>query len=116
MKAMPPASTITTPSPSEGNNSANSTTILAACHSAFQHITKGNPTMERILNRIALDHDLPVSVIRSEMEAAIHKAAANKTELFTTIFGDHEPTPEEFIAALAVMLDAADDAEMTYAD
>ena len=38
------------------------------------------------------------------------------TELFTTIFGDHEPTPEEFIAVLAVMLDVADDAEMTYAD
>ena len=72
--------------------------------------------MEHIIYRVALEHDLPVSVIRSEMEAAIHKAAANKTELFTTIFGDHEPTPEEFIAALAVMLDAADDAEMTYAD
>lgn len=71
--------------------------------------------MEHIINRVALEHDLPVSVIRSEMEAAIHKAA-NKTEMFTTIFGDHEPTPEEFIAALAVMLDAADDAEMTYDD
>lgn len=65
--------------------------------------------MERTINRVALDHDLPVSVIRSEMEAAIYEAAANKTELFTTIFGDREPTPEEFISALAVMLDAADD-------
>ena len=60
--------------------------------------------MEHIINRVALEHDLPVSTIRTEMEKAIHEAAAHPTELYASIFGDREPTPEEMIAVLAQMI------------
>ena len=60
--------------------------------------------MEHIINRVALEHDLPVSTIRTEMEKAIHEAAENPTELYASIFGDREPTPEELIAVLAQMI------------
>jgi len=60
--------------------------------------------MEHIINRVALEHDLPVSVIRTEMEKAIHETAVHPTELYASIFGDREPTPEELIAVLAKMI------------
>ncbi|MBE5775297.1 MAG: hypothetical protein E7337_15450 [Clostridiales bacterium] len=60
--------------------------------------------MEHIINRVALEHDLPVSVIRTEMEKAIHEAAVHPTELYASIFGDREPTPEELIAVLTKMI------------
>ena len=60
--------------------------------------------MENIINRVALDHDLPVSTIRTEMEKAIHEAAVYPTELYASIFGDREPTPEELIAVLTTMI------------
>ena len=60
--------------------------------------------MEHIINRVALEHDLPVSVICTEMEKAIHEAAVHPTELYASVFGDREPTPEEMIAVLAQMI------------
>ena len=36
--------------------------------------------MEHIINRVALDNDLPVSKVREDMVAAIHEAAQNPTE------------------------------------
>ena len=60
--------------------------------------------MENIINRVALEHDLPVSKIRTEMEKAIHEAAVHPTELYASIFGDREPTPEELIAVLTKMI------------
>ena len=35
--------------------------------------------MEHVINRIALDNDLPVSKVREDMVAAIHEAAQNPT-------------------------------------
>ena len=77
--------------------------------------------MEHIINRVALEHDLPVSVICTEMEKAIHEAAVHPTELYASVFGDREPTPEELIAFLAAALDdvelddaALEDAELDY--
>jgi len=60
--------------------------------------------MEHIINRVALEHDLPVSKIREEMVTAIHEAAVHPTELYASVFGDREPTPEEMIAVLAQMI------------
>lgn len=61
--------------------------------------------MEHIIQRVALEHDLPVSKVREEMVAAIHEAAENPTELFMTVFGNREPTPEEMITTLAQMIE-----------
>ena len=75
--------------------------------------------MENIINRVALDHDLPVSAIRTEMEKAIHEGFMNPEGHMKEIFGEREPTPEELIAFLAAALDdvesydaALEDAEL----
>ena len=68
--------------------------------------------MENIIQRVALDHDLPVSKVREDMVAAIHEAAGNPTELYTSIFGDREPTPEELILYLAAALEDVEDTEL----
>ena len=77
--------------------------------------------MENIINRVALDHDLPVSTIRTEMEKAIHEGFMNPDGHMREVFGDREPTPEELIAFLAAALDdvelddaALEDAELDY--
>ena len=64
--------------------------------------------MEHIINRVALDNDLPVSKVREDIVTAIHEAAENPTELFRAVFGDRKPTPEEMIAVLAQMIDEVD--------
>lgn len=64
--------------------------------------------MEHIINRVALDHDLPVSKVREEMVAAIHEGFLNPEGKMREIFGDTEPTPEELIAVLAQILDDAE--------
>ena len=75
--------------------------------------------MENIINRVALEHDLPVSTIRTEMEKAIHEGFMNPEGRMKEVFGDREPTPEELIAFLAAALDdvepddaALEDAEL----
>ena len=61
--------------------------------------------MENIIQRVALEHDLPVSTIRAEMVEAIHQGYNNPEGCMRDIFGDREPTPEELIAVLAGMLE-----------
>jgi len=61
--------------------------------------------MEHIINRVALEHDLPVSVIRTEMEKAIHEGFMNPEGHMKEVFGDREPTVEEMIAYLAAKLE-----------
>ena len=70
--------------------------------------------MENIINRVALDHDLPVSTIRTEMEKAIHEGFMNPNGHMREVFGGREPTPEELIAFLAAALDVveSDDAAL----
>ena len=75
--------------------------------------------MEHILTRVALDHDLPVSTVRAEMQSAIHEGFMNPNGHMREVFGDREPTPEELIAFLAAALDdvesydaALEDAEL----
>jgi hypothetical protein len=75
--------------------------------------------MENIINRVALDHDLPVSKIRAEMQSAIHEGFMNPEGRMKEVFGGREPTPEELIAFLAAALDdvesydaALEDAEL----
>ena len=61
--------------------------------------------MENIINRVALEHDLPVSKIRAEMQSAIHEGFMNPNGHMREVFGDREPTPEELIAYLAAKLE-----------
>lgn len=61
--------------------------------------------MEHIINRVALEHDLPVSTVRAAMEEAIHEGFLNPEGRMREIFGDREPTPEELVAYLARMID-----------
>lgn len=61
--------------------------------------------MEHIINRVALEHDLPVSTVRAAMEEAIHEGFLNPDGRMREIFGDREPTPEELVAYLARMID-----------
>lgn len=70
--------------------------------------------MENIINRVALEHDLPVSKIRAEMQSAIHEGFMNPEGRMKEVFGDREPTPEELIAFLAAALDdmESDDAAL----
>ena len=74
--------------------------------------------MENIINRVALEHDLPVSTIRTEMEKAIHEGFRNPDGHMREVFGDREPTSEELIAFLAAALDVVelDDAALEDAD
>ena len=60
--------------------------------------------MEHILNRVALEHDLPVSSVRAAMESAIHEGFQNPNGRMKEVFGDREPTVEEMIAYLAQMI------------
>lgn len=61
--------------------------------------------MEHIINRVALEHDLPVSTVRAAMEEAIHEGFQNPEGRMREIFGDREPTPEELVAYPARMID-----------
>ena len=74
--------------------------------------------MENIINRVALEHDLPVSTIRTEMEKAIHEGFMNPEGRMKEVFGGREPTPEELIAFLAAALDVLepDDAALEDAE
>ena len=74
--------------------------------------------MENIINRVALEHDLPVSKIRAEMQSAIHEGFMNPEGRMKEVFGGCEPTPEELIAFLAAALDdvESDDAALEDAD
>ena len=60
--------------------------------------------MEHILNRVALEHDVPVSTVRSAMESAIHEGYMNPNGRMKAVFGDRESTVEEMIAYLAQMI------------
>ena len=61
--------------------------------------------MEHIINRIALDHDLPVDTIRKAMEEAIHEGFQNPDGCMREVFGNREPSPEELIAVLAKVIE-----------
>lgn len=60
--------------------------------------------MEHIINRVALEHDLPVSTVRTAMEEAIHDGFQNPDGRMREVFGDREPTVEELVAYLAQMI------------
>ena len=60
--------------------------------------------MEHIINRVALEPDLPVSTVRTAMESAIHEGFQNPNGRMKEVFGDREPTVEELIAYLSQMI------------
>lgn len=61
--------------------------------------------MEHIINRVALEHDLPVSTVRKAMESAIHEGFQNPNGRMKEVFGEREPTVEELVAYLAQMIE-----------
>lgn len=61
--------------------------------------------MKHILNRIALEHDLPVSTVRAQIQSTIHEGFMNPNERMKAVFGEREPTVEELIAYLAAKLE-----------
>ena len=61
--------------------------------------------MEHIIRGVALEHDLPVGKVREEMVAAIHEGFNNPDGCMREIFGEREPSPEELIAVLAMMIE-----------
>ena len=60
--------------------------------------------MEHIINRVALEHDLPVSTVRKAMDSAITVGFQTPNGHMKEVFGDREPTVEELIAYLAQMI------------
>ena len=61
--------------------------------------------MEHIINRVALELDLPVSTVRSAMEEAIYEGYMNPEGRMREVFGDQQPTVEELIAYLVQMIE-----------
>lgn len=53
------------------------------------------------IETIALENKISVNQARADMIVAIHKAYLVGTPEFKILFGDREPSPEEFIEALS---------------
>ena len=53
------------------------------------------------IEAIARENKISVKQARADMIVAIHKAYLAGSPEFKIIFGDREPTPEEFIEALS---------------
>ena len=56
---------------------------------------------DRTFAIIAEQEGLSIQQVRADMIAAIHQAYLEGKPEFKVIFGDREPTPEEFIQAIA---------------
>ena len=56
---------------------------------------------EKAIEIIARENKISVKQARADMIVAIHKAYLAGTPEFKIIFGDREPSPEEFIEALS---------------
>ena len=67
--------------------------------------------VDRIIEQMAREHGVPVSKMRGDMMEAIHAGYASDDpaarERFRMIFGDKEPTLEEFILGLVDVLDSS---------
>ena len=61
--------------------------------------------IQSIMRNIAIDKGLSVQQLRADMVVAIHTAVLSDNQAartyFRSVFGEKEPTPEEFIMRLA---------------
>ena len=55
----------------------------------------------KAIEAIAQERKISVKQVRADMIVAIHQAFLAKKPEFTIIFGDREPSPEEFLEAMA---------------
>lgn len=55
----------------------------------------------KTIEEIALKRKTSVKQVRADMIVAIHTAFLAKKPEFTIIFGDREPSPEEFLEVMA---------------
>ncbi|MBR0409190.1 MAG: hypothetical protein IJI53_14250 [Clostridia bacterium] len=55
----------------------------------------------KAIEAIAKERKMSVKQVRSDMIVAIHKTYLAKKPEFTIIFGDREPSPEEFLEVMA---------------
>ena len=56
--------------------------------------------MEKTIKRIAQEHNTSPASVEADMKEAIHAAYLNRTPAFIALFGDREPTVEEFVKAV----------------
>ena len=70
----------------------------------------GEERVRRIIEQMARKHGVSVSKIRGDMMEAIHAGYTSEDpdarKRFRMMFGDREPTLEEFILTLAETLDS----------
>ena len=75
-----------------------------------RHLIMGEERVRRIIEQMAREHGVSVSKIRGDMMEAIHAGYTSvdpdARERFRMMFGDKEPTLEEFILTLAETLDS----------
>lgn len=75
-----------------------------------RHLIMGEERVRRIIEQMAREHGVSVSKIRGDMMEAIHAGYTSvdpdARERFRMMFGDREPTLEEFILTLAETLDS----------
>lgn len=55
----------------------------------------------KAIEELAKQRGLSAEQVRADMIVAIHQAFLAKKPEFTILFGDREPSPEEFIQAIA---------------
>jgi hypothetical protein len=75
-----------------------------------RHLIMGEERVRRIIEQMAREHGVSVSKIRGDMMEAIHTGYTSEDpdarERFHMMFGEREPTLEEFILTLAETLDS----------
>lgn len=59
---------------------------------------------QKAIEKIAWENNISVKQARADMIVAIHKAYLAGTPEFKIIFGDREPSPEEFIQVLSTVI------------
>lgn len=56
----------------------------------------------KAIEELAKQRGLSTEQVRADMIVAIHQAFLAKKQEFTILFGDREPSPEEFIKEIAI--------------
>ena len=63
---------------------------------------------DRILQQLSAEHGVPTSQILADMMEAIHAAYTNEDQdarqRFQMIFGNEEPTPEQFVMEITKLM------------
>lgn len=60
-------------------------------------LTSTKRDMLKVIEQVARENGISVEECRREMELAIQSASVNPNDEFTKLFGNKNPSPEEFI-------------------